>query len=403
MNAVILLWRDPILRLAAGLMIMNGTLWASFGPFVALLAVETFKLGDRGYAAVMVVATLLGVLASLAIGIRADQKASRRRIAIATCAAAVGGLLLMTVLPSTLSFIVFHALIMPVSSTIFGQIFTLTRLAAAQYAEQDRQAVVAAIRAAVSLPFVIVLPLLSMAMNRGVPLTAIYPMALVFSVIMAAMVYRSWPADSQARWEDNPSGLSLRAALKELTDPGLALRIAALGAVASMPALYVMTLALILTQIGGRPDADPGLFFGLVAGGEVPSMLLMAFAGRFVARLPLILIGSALSAVFLLALPLLAASPAVWILILPLALAHGVLLPVPITYLQDLLSNRPGTGAALMALQGLIANILAAAAFTAGTWISGYSLVMVFGAIIGVAGAVLLWALDHKADHRAGR
>ena len=60
MNAVILLWRDPILRLAAGLMIMNGTLWASFGPFVALLAVETFKLGDRGYAAVMVVATLLG-------------------------------------------------------------------------------------------------------------------------------------------------------------------------------------------------------------------------------------------------------------------------------------------------------------------------------------------------------
>ena len=102
-------------------------------------------------------------------------------------------------------------------------------------------------------------------------------------------------------------------------------------------------------------------------------MLLMAFAGRFVARLPLILIGSALSAVFLLALPLLAASPAVWILILPLALAHGVLLPVPITYLQDLLSNRPGTGAALMALQGLIANILAAAAFTAGTWISGYS------------------------------
>ncbi len=66
MNALTLIWRDPVLRLAAGLMVMTGTSWASFGPFIALLAVETFQLGDRGYALVWAISTLVGVVASLA-------------------------------------------------------------------------------------------------------------------------------------------------------------------------------------------------------------------------------------------------------------------------------------------------------------------------------------------------
>ena len=400
MSAFSLIWRDPVLRFAAFLMVMNGTLWASFGPFVALLAVDTFKLGDRGYAAVLVVSTALGVAASVWIGIRADQRASRRRMALATCGSAVLGLILMVLAPSQSSFVVFHAVILPISSTIFGQIFTLSRLAATRYSDQERQTITASIRAAVSLPFVVVLPLWSIALNRGAPLISIYPMALFFSVIMVGMVWRYWPKDGASAWEDKPSGLSLRASLRELANPALALRLTALGAVASMPTLYVMTLALILTQIGGRTASDPGLFFGLVAGAEVPSMLLMAVVGRYVARLPLILIGSVLSAGFLLALPLMANSPLVWVLILPLALAHGVLLPVPITYLQDLLANRPGTGTALLALQGLIGNILAAAAFAAGTALSGYPLVMILGAVIGMAGALGLWWADHAPRPR---
>lgn len=394
MNALALLWRDPVLRLATGLMIVNGMIWSTFGPFVALLAVRTFALGDRGYAAVFAVSTLLGVVASVWIGIRADQRASRRRIAIATCTFALLGLAVMSVAPSQALFVLFHTLIFPVASTIFGQIFTLARLAAARYPEEDRRTITAAIRAAISLPFVVVLPLWSMALARGVPLIMVYPMALGFSALMAVLVYRFWPKDSAAGWHDAPSGLSLPAALRELARPELTLRLFALGAVAAMPALYVITLALILTQTGGRPASDPGLFFGFVAGAEVPAILLMAFVGRHIARLPLILFGSALSAVFLLCLPLLAASPLVWLLIAPLALAHGVLLPVPITYLQDLLANRPGTGTALLALQGLIGNILAAAAFAAGTALSGYPLVMVFGAAIGITGAALLWWLD---------
>ncbi len=393
-GVLVLLWRDPVLRMATGLMILNGTLWASFGPFVALLAVQTFGLGDQGYAVVTAVATLAGVVASVWIGIRADQRASRRRMAIGTCTLALAGLALMTLAPASWSFALFHALLFPVATTIFGQVFTLIRLAAARYDEHDRRVIVATVRAAVSMPFVVILPLWSMALERGVTLVAIYPVAMVFAALMLFMVHRHWPRDDGARWADRPSGLSLRAALRELADAGLALRLGALGAIASMPALYVMTMALILTQVGGRPDSHPGLFFGLVAGAEVPSMVLASLIGRRVARLPLIVAAAALSAAFLTGLPLLAGSAWVWVLILPLALSHGVLLTVPITYLQDLLAERPGTGTSLLALQGLIGNTLAAMAFALGAWAWGYEAVTVLGAAMGLAGAGVLWMLD---------
>ena len=129
MSGLALLWRDPVLRLAVGLMILNGTLWASFGPFVALLAVETFALGDSGYAAVLAISTLVGVTASVWIGITADQRASRRRMAIGTCALAFAGLAMMVIAQGQITFLIFHILLFPVASTIFGQIFTLARLA----------------------------------------------------------------------------------------------------------------------------------------------------------------------------------------------------------------------------------------------------------------------------------
>ena len=77
-----------MLRLAAGLLVVIGLLWSSFGPFVARLTVDTFALGDRGNAAVLAVFALVGVVAPVWMGIRADQKAG----AAAAWALAVVGL-----------------------------------------------------------------------------------------------------------------------------------------------------------------------------------------------------------------------------------------------------------------------------------------------------------------------
>ncbi|MBE0555510.1 MAG: hypothetical protein IH625_17650, partial [Rhodobacteraceae bacterium] len=90
-----LLWSDPALRVIAVLMMLFGAVVCTFGPYVSVLAVEVFGLGDRGFAALLVTSTALSVAASVWVGIRADQTAGRRSIALVSCGLLAGGAGLM--------------------------------------------------------------------------------------------------------------------------------------------------------------------------------------------------------------------------------------------------------------------------------------------------------------------
>ena len=103
-----------------------------------------------------------------------------------------------------------------------------------------------------------------------------------------------------------------------------------------------------------------------------------------------------LYAVHMVLLPMLIESPVMWLLTIPAAVGGAFTLTLPIGYLQDLLSGRPGTAAALMSLQWLAASILAASVFALGTAVSGYGLALWLGALVSVGGT---WAL-HWADRR---
>jgi predicted MFS family arabinose efflux permease len=125
-------------------------------------------------------------------------------------------------------------------------------------------------------------------------------------------------------------------------------------------------------------------------------MLLLPRLMRGVDRTALILGGSVLYGVHVLLLPVLAGSGTVWLLILPAAVGGAVILTVPIAYLQDLLAERPGTGASLMAVQRLAGEVIAAACFAVGTSVAGYGTVAVLGVGIALLGAAALWWADRR-------
>jgi hypothetical protein len=107
-------------------------------------------------------------------------------------------------------------------------------------------------------------------------------------------------------------------------------------------------------------------------------------------------VGAALYATHLAFLPVLAASPLVWLLVVPAAAGGAVVLTLPMAYLQDLMAMRPGAGASLMALQKLIGDAVCAAVFALGTGLGGYGLAAALGAGLAVAGAASLWAMDRR-------
>lgn len=377
-------------------MVLQGAIVCSFGPYFSTLAVHSYGFGDRGYAVLLALSSVVAVSASVVGGIRADQTANRRQVTLVAVQALVLGTGLMTVVPGPWVFAVTTAVLLPVGAVTFGQVFALARMATTRHPPEERDAIMAVIRALFALPFVVVLPLWAVVFRQGVAVTAIFPVSLVLSAVMLGVLLRFWPRDGATEWQDRPSGLSFRAALAEMGQPRVALRVLALGAVNVSATIYVATLSLVMVPEIGRGTADVALYFGLVAGLEVPFMLLLPRLMRGVDRTVLILGGSALYGVHVLLLPVLAGSWAVWLLIWPAAVGGAVILTVPIAYLQDLLADRPGAGASLMAVQRLAGDVIAAACFAVGTAVAGYGLVAVLGVAVALAAAGALWWADRR-------
>lgn len=396
MSAIRLCLVDPALRAAGLVMALQGAVVCSFGPYFSTLAVNSFGFGDKGYAILLALSSLVSVAASVIGGIRADQTANRRKVTLLAVLSLILGTGLMSVTPGPWVFALAAALLIPVSSITFGQVFALARLAATRYPPDQRDGVMAVIRALFAAPFVVVLPLWSLAFAAGASVTLIFPVALILSAAMLAAVLRLWPADGTTPWDDRPSGLTFSAALAEMGRLPIAARVIALGAVTGASTVYMAIISLVMTPEVGRGTADVALYVGLVAGLEVPFMLLLPNLARGIPRTRLIFAGAALYGIHVALLPVLAGSAFVWLLILPAAIGGAVTLTIPIAYLQDLMADRPGAGASLMAVQRLAGDVIAATCFALGTTLAGYGTVAVLGVAVSLVGAAALWVADRR-------
>jgi predicted MFS family arabinose efflux permease len=388
--------RDRTLALAAALLVLFGAHAATLAPYVSSLAVTVFHLSDRAFAGVMVAASLVAVTSSVAFGIMADQRTNRRAVALVTVAALTLGTALMTLAPATPMFVLAHALVLPVSGAIFGQIFALARLAASTRPEAERPAVLSTLRALFAVPWVIVLPIWAVVFHAGTPLGAVYPVCLGLAVAMLGLTLAFWPRDGATAWTDSPSGLSFAAALREIGHPAVLVRVLALGTINGAVMLYLVVIGLVFAAIPFRGAADTALYAGVMAGLEVPFMLALPLVVGRIAQTRLIFIGTVLYVIHLAGIPLLAESPAVWALTLSGAVGGAIVLTQPMAYLQEMMAERPGAGASLMALQKLAGDAFSAVCFALGTAVSGYGLAAFLGAALALAGAVVLLVLDRR-------
>lgn len=96
-------------------------------------------------------------------------------------------------------------------------------------------------------------------------------------------------------------------------------------------------------------------------------------------------------------LPLLSDSPLVWAMTPVAGAAGAALLTLPIAYYQDLMGERPGAAASLMALQRLVSDVTGAAIFALGTLVGGYGLTALLGTLVAAAASLTLWRIDRRA------
>ena len=390
------LWDDPALRVMCAALALVGAMSATLAPYQSLLAIQVFGLSEATFAFVLFAAALVTVTASLSIGVLTDRWARRRGAALLAATAGLTGALLVAVMQVPWAFVVMHVLFFPLQATLFGQVFGMVRLIVAAAPAEVRDSTLAAVRGLFALPFVVVLPLWALAFTQGFPLPAVYWALAGFSAALLVLILCHWPRDGTSPWADTASNLPLSRAFAEVLRPRILTRVLCTGLQTSGVTLYMALLGLVFAGAAGRDTADVALFSGIMAGLEVPVMLSMALILRHMRRLPAILTGTGIYAAFLALYPLMAASPAIWLMMLPGALGGAILLSLPLAYLQDLMGPRAGAGGALVALNLVVSQGTAALVFALGTALGGYALTAALGACVMLLGAALLWWIERR-------
>jgi predicted MFS family arabinose efflux permease len=390
--------RDPTLRLIAWALLLLGALNASVYPYQSLVGIERIGLSEPTFALILVAASAVSVSASVLLGILSDQKANRRRIALFTAASGTAGVGLMLIAPSPLTFALCHGFLFPVASSLYGQFFALARLARSEDGA-TRDAILSTIRSAMSLSFLAMLVFWTFAFGWGIDVMAVYLSGTAAAVAMTTMIALKWPRDGQTDWEDRPSGLNFTRAMGEIAKPPILIRLLLLGAIASAGNLYMILTSLVFEASPTRDAGTTALYIGLVAGWEVPFMLLLPLITHRFRRSTLIAGGTLLYVTHLALMPVLTESAWLWALPLLAGLGGTAILTLPIAYYQDLLAGRPGTAGAMLALQRLASELLAACAFAAGSLLGGsYAIIALTGSAIALIGAgALLWIDRNRA------
>lgn len=393
-----LIAQDPTLRVTALAVLAFGCLVASIGPFMSVLAVHEFGLTDERYSLLMVLASGMSVFGALGIGILADQRGAIRAVMILTTSMTVLGNALVLIWPSPTTFVVGHGIILPVAGALFGQLFALARIGAAQYEPGDRDAILSAVRALFAVPFVLILPLWSLVLDAGLPLLSLYLVTTACAGIMLALFVFYWPTQTPPRTLSSRSDQTPLQALRDVINGPIMLRVLAAGAINVGVIMYMIVLGLSFVATPGRDMGDVAIFAGLVAGFEIPVMLSMGVLLRHLSRVQAILLGAAIHGSFMLIFPVLAPTIWVWLLPLPAALGAGIILSLPLAYLQDLMGSKAGAGGSLIVLQKVASDGLCALLFALATWISGYGLAAALAGLSTICGASALLLLDRRLD-----
>lgn len=385
--------RDPLLRVALLCILLMGPAVASIMPFQSVIGIERLGMSNGFYAAVVTLGALFSVAASVIVGIVIDQTEQYRGILLVCVAVGVAAGVVMGLWPSVPSFVLVHLVLFPIASTTFTQYFTLAAVAAEKNSALEKDVALSLVRAGFAGTFAISPPLWALALARGVDLLTVYWLLAIINLVVLGVIFRFWPTVPVAAGERG-SGLSFMAALREVVAPSVLIRLGLISVVTSANGLYNILLGLLIVTTLDGQESDIGWFAGGVALVELPVMLSGALLLRRYARINVILSGAAIYAASLVALGLMPSIAAAWWLILPFGIGAGIILSVPVGYIQGLVEHRPGAGSSLISMSHFGGTLFASAVFAAGAEITGYIGVAILGAALSVIAAMFLYLIE---------
>ena len=386
---------EPTVRATMLAILAFGFSGAATSPYQSIVGIRELGLGNGAYSMLVVVASFVNVAASILLGNLADRVGAYRQMMAGVSLVGVIAFGFIYSMPTQASFVFSLLFLIPIYGSLNALLFANVRSVTRHMASAEIASVNSGVRAMISVAWIVVPGITGILLAGSPSMLPAYLYAALACFGCFFVVFFLMPrGDEAAKTVD--AQLSHLAALGAVLSPRVFVRLSAIALICSMLHMSGILLPLILTTSAKGKVADIGFIVGIVALLEVIFIFVWARIQRRFGPVHALAVGSAIYVVNFLALSFVNAPWQVYGLTLISGFGAAAIITIPITYLQDLIAERPGLGSSLISVNIFVSSGLSALLFAVGTGISSYPGTAFLSALAGAAGIALLLYLERK-------
>jgi MFS family permease len=387
------IWGSAKIRVATVTLFCLGFTYASTVPYLSIIGVDQLGMSTWQFSALGVSAAFAGMIASLVLGYFSDQVRDRKKAILWVLAFGAVGFGFFAIAPALWSFIFCLVVVYPISNSAYPQLFAVIRTEANTYGEREAVAINSVVRSIYAGSWILVPGLVGLFIATRKNVSDSYGIAAAAFALCFA-IYLIFGTRSK---NENQSSSTAWAGLKEafalVYSKRIFSRILALGLIATVHPANASLLPLYITHLPGGSTTDVGLISGLVAGLEIPFMLLGGYLNHRMPLWQIIVAAGLVHVIYFLGLGMATSLWHVYALAVLNAAGAAILLSLHLSYVQELLPDRPGLGTSLLSISSLLYRTLGALVF-ASAGLVGFSGAAWIGAALALTGCGLLYKLD---------
>ncbi len=385
--------RDARIRVPTLTLIALAFTYASTMPYQSIIGINELGLSDRAYSGLIFLAAAVNVCTSLTLGIWSDKLSDRRPLVLALSVSGMLGFGLIYEFRTAAVFVFSMLVLIPISNSTYSILFASIRTTTNTMDRGQAASITSTVRALFSGSWALAPGLIGLYLIHSQSMMPAYGIAGLASLVCFCLyLFVAKPAPK--REGPPPVHIGFFSSLGRLLAPHVLARIGIIASLLGLQRVSSVVSPLIITHSAGGSVVDVGFMAGLVAFLEMPFMMMWGGLQRRFRSVHVLAFGAAIYCLYLVLLGFASAPWQIYALVPINACGAAAILSVPITYLQDLIADRPGLGSSLISVNTFIANGLSASIFAIGTSFTGYSGTAIFAAAIGLGSIGLLLFLE---------
>ncbi|EJC85551.1 hypothetical protein Rleg4DRAFT_7438 [Rhizobium leguminosarum bv. trifolii WSM2297] len=388
-------FRNPAIRASMIAIFTFGMAGAMTAPYRSIVGIRELGLSDGLYSFLAFASAAVNVVISVLLGNLADRLGEYRSAMIGACIFGIVGYGMVYLFPTAAIFIISALLPLPIYGALNSLLFANARAAMHGMSRSEMVTANSGVRAMISLSWVLIPGITGLVLSGASSMLPAYLFAAISCLFCQGIILFALPKRAGAELVV-PHHLSYLGALRQVVSPRISAHIAGVALITSTLHLNDALLPLIATGAAHGALSDVGILVGIVALLEIVFIIVWSRIAREAGQMVALAAGTIIYAVFLCLLGFASEPWHLYALTLLAGIGAAAIISIPITYLQDLIADRPGLGSALISVNVFASAGIGALVFAAGTWLTGYSGTALMSAVTGLSGIAILGLLQRR-------